>query len=241
MEFIKSILDWVGRWQVAQSIAAIFKPVWLPIMTALLALGAGYIQRVPWVWVIMGSAVSFMAMAVGLFFSVSYASARTPAHKLRYVNTIVGTDLGSPPNRKRKRASQATAVGGIPQSYLDKVQVGVQLQNTANFPISAFVEIAETEMLDKKPPRTTYPKPSVTITPGNVVNMMDEPIELDGTPCGKMEGVLNIKIKYGRKGKEHFELSFKAKLEVFMRRDGLISAISTGWDSNRLDAIGPPA
>jgi hypothetical protein len=237
MRYIKSLLDWIGRWQVFQSLWPIFTSILLPIATALTAVGAGYVQRVPVMWIIMASSLTFMAIIVAMFFVSSFTDMRTPAHKLRYISTVVAVDLAMPPNRKSKRASTSTTTLGIVQSYLDKVQVGVQLQNVAAFPISAHIVSATTKMSGKEPPRTEYPKPSVTISPGNVVNMTDVPIEMHSLPCGKMEGVLDMKIKYGRKGRENFELLFKAKLEIFMRKDGLIQFISTAWEANQPGVI----
>jgi hypothetical protein len=168
-----------------------------------------------------------------MFFGSWYAFMRTPADKLRYVATVVTHDL-SPLNRAAKRGQ---GVNRTAQRTLDKIQLGVQLHNTAHFPISAFLEFADTEMEDKRPPRTDYPKAPVTVTPGNTIVMLDVPIEMVGTPCAKLEGRMFIKVKYGFPKNEKYELSFKAKIEALIRHDGFIQATYTHWDTNQPELL----
>lgn len=235
----KSFIDWIGRFQVVQSLLAIFKPALMPGLSAILTGAAGYFGGLPLMWILMATALVFMGVIVGIFFIEARANMRTPSNKLRYAGTIVNYDL-QPARRHDRRAAVAVerrAGGSQPptlQRHLDKTQIGVSLHNSASFPISAILVSAETEMEEKKPPRTDYPKAPVLILPGNTLFMMDVPIPMDGHPCEKLEGRLNLKIKYGFPGREKYELLFKGKVEALIRPEGFLQMTYTNWDSQQI-------
>jgi hypothetical protein len=228
---ITSALDWIGRYQVVQSLLAVKWPAGL----ALLAAMSGYVGHAPLMWIVMATAMTFMAGIVAIFFSNQYSQNRTPAHKLRYNGTLTNCSV-MPLNRKSKRAAQSVTgdTQSVVQRHIDKIQIGVSLFNSAPFPIFVHIEHAETEMESKTPPRTKYPKDSVEILPGNVVFMTDQPISMDGHPCERIEGKMDIIVKYGRKNDEKYELRFKGKVEALIRPDGFLQGNYTHWDSQQI-------
>lgn len=220
-------MDWIGRWQTVQSIVTFLKPTFGPFVVAALAAITGIAGHEPWMWIIMATSLTFMATIAAMLFAKYYSFMRSPAHKLRYMGTTYTQDL-HPLNRQGRRTSDTT--GRIVKRTIDKSQVGVQLHNSAHFPISAILVEADTEMDGNRPPRATFPKKPVTIFPGNVIMMMDDAIPMNQTPCERLEGRLYIKIKYGLQGNENNELIFKAKLEVLIREDGFVHGTYTHWD-----------
>ena len=118
----------------------------------------------------MAVALTFMAVITGMFFLRYYAAMITPTHKILYAGTVVNFEL-HPLNRLSRRASAAT--NKPIHRALDKMQVGVALQNSASFPISVLLAEANTEMDGRKPPRSLFPKKPVLVFQGNVVTITD--------------------------------------------------------------------
>lgn len=224
---MSKFLDWIGRLQTVQSIYLFAKPFLWPALGAALTGSLGIVGHQPFMWVVMAVALTFMAVTVGVYFARSYRDQISPAHKIRYNGTIVNYDLTS----LARRARRAQQTGAIPARTIEKVQVGVSLHNSANYPITIFLENAETEMEGETPPRSMFPKQATTILPGNTVFVMDDPIDMNNHPCEKLEGHMNLRIKYGYKGREKFSLQFAGRVEVLMRPEGFIGGIYTHWDS----------
>lgn len=224
---LKQFIDFIGRIQVVQSIIGFIKPFIWPWVYAMLIGAAGYYTHFPLVWVLMATAMAFAGVAVGIVYADAYRDRHSPLNKIRYAGTITNYDL-TPLNRKGRQASKA---GAPPIRTLAKTQIGVALFNSAHFPISVILENAKTEMEELEPPRSEYPRPPVLIVPGNSVFVMDDPIDMEGHPCEKLEGRMNLKIRYGLPGKEKYELNFAGRVEALMRPEGFLSGNYTHWDA----------
>ena len=223
-------LDAVGRAQVVQSIYAFLAKAGITTGVTVVTVVAGIFESCPIVLLAPLGALAFMGSTVGLYYLSAYGYTQTPANKLRYVGTMAPIDLD--PGKKSKKA---LITHGTPIfRTISKAQLGVQLQNHAHFPISAYIESAASAVEDNTPPRTEYPKEPVTILPGNTVFMCDEPIAMESHLCGRLEGRMDIIVKYGKPGKEKFELSFNGRVEIFMTAEGLVQATYTHWDSNQI-------
>jgi hypothetical protein len=192
---------------------------------------AGWFGHLPLMWIMMASALTFMGVTAGVFFVGTTKDRNTYVHKIRYRGTIVNYDL-TPLARKGRRAQ---ATGAVPARTLDKVQIGVSLHNSARFPITVILQRAETEMEGERPPRSMFPRQPTTIFPGNTVIVADDPISLTAHPCEKLEGHMDLTIRYGPKGREKFELHFAGRVEVLMRPEGFIGGIYTHWDSELIN------
>jgi hypothetical protein len=147
-------------------------------------------------------------------------------HKLRYVSTHVGVDL-----ERDNRAAQAKVSKPQTNRKLSKIQIGVQLFNAANYPVSAFTESVRTSIEGHCPKETAVKRP-VIIGPGNQLVMADHAIDLTDTACGPLKGRIEMTIKYGQKGKEKYTLEFKADLQIFIQPDGRLSQVFTNWDAS---------
>lgn len=225
----KRFIDFIGRVQVVQSILAFLKPFVWPWVAAVLTGTVGYFGNQPLMWVLMASALSFMGVSVGFWFIDNYRQRKSPVNKFLYAGTAFNYDL-KPMARQARRAA---ATGAIQARLLDKAQIGVYMQNSAPFPISAFLETAETEIEGIKPPRSLFPRQSVTILPGNTVLMADDAIEMDSHVCEKLEGRMDLKIKYGMPDDEKHELRFRGRVEALMRPEGFLQGTYTHWDPDQ--------
>jgi hypothetical protein len=167
-----------------------------------------------------------------------------PQNKLIYKGTNVlidlePIDLPLAGNRKMRRAGVAQKTEPVTlkenqirvgiKRTIKNGQIGVELQNFATFPLSVLLFAATTELAGELPPRTSFPKSSALIQPGSIFNINDDRIAMDGIPCGRMDGQLDMTIKYGLPGKERFELRFVANLDVRMEEWGYISQVASSW------------
>lgn len=228
-KWFKNILDWVGRWQVLQQLLALIKPFVWPWIFAVLTAAAGYVGHQPLMWILMASGLAFMGVSVGVFFADTYRQRKTPVNKLLYAGTQVNYDLKDLPRSARR----AAATGAVQARTLDKIQIGVSLHNSGPFPISAILENAETEMEGMKPGRSLFPRQPTIIGPANTYLIMDDPIPMDGHICEKLEGKMDLVVRYGLPGKENNVLRFKGRVEALMRPDGFLNGTYTHWDSDQ--------
>ena len=196
-------------------------------MLAVTAGGAGWIGHMPLMWIIMAAALTFMGTMVGIFFSGTYRDRISPEHKVLYQGTHVGVDLTELPRKARR----AQATGAVPARTIEKIQIGIYLQNAARFPISVLLENAETEVEEETPPRSMFPKRPTIIVPGNTVFVVDDAIPMHGHVCERLEGRMKLKLLYGMPGREKYSLYFAARLDIVMYPNGVMQQVLTNWDS----------
>lgn len=200
----------------------------------MLSTGLGVWQEIPYMWVLVGASLVFMGIAVGITYVDYYKNSKSPLNKIRYVGTIVNYDLIEL-NRHANKAKDKLGKNNIVLTrQINDVQIGVQLRNDATFPISVILFSAKTEMEKLKPRGYDYPKDPVILLPGNTLQTMDIPIAMGGIECKKLEGRMEIIIKYGFKGKENNTLEFKGRIDAMMLPVGFINGIYTSWDSEQI-------
>lgn len=98
-------------------------------------------------WICLGVAGVFALTMMGLLASAAYKQFHDPANKLRYNGTIFNFDLNPVPhNRKARRANPAQQQGNMvlhlrpPERNLLRGQLGIQVFNSATFPMSIILE-----------------------------------------------------------------------------------------------------
>lgn len=242
------LLEWLGRIETIHALVTseFIRTLLLPTVVTVIGAGVGVLQGVPLMWIIVGSSLIFMAITQSLLRTDEYKERRNPQNKLKVV-VIFQMDLvpAAVPfmgNRKQRLAQKAT--GQEPRvlqtdinPYVNRImsigQLGVQLTNTATFPISCYLESAKTDIEGIMPPRSDFPKPPCVIPTGGKVRVVDDRIELDDMPCHTLSGNLDMLIKYGLPGKEHFELRVNGPVEVHMTTWGLVSSITLSLDASR--------
>jgi hypothetical protein len=55
---------------------------------------------------------------------------------------------------------------------------------------------------------------------------MDDSIDMDDRPCGRLVGSVGILIRYGRPGKEIYELHTECNVSIIMEHYGFVGMIS---------------
>jgi hypothetical protein len=190
----------------------------VPVVMAAMSGTAGIMGGVPFMWIIMASAVTFWAVAFALFVVDVLRERKSPQNKLTQrpvfqcdLNTATVPIAG---NRKQRLAQQAqrqpaqsispTQVHPLVPRTLYRGQIGIELANNALFPISCILSSAETEITGQRPPRSIFPKQPAIIPPGGIFRFMDDPIELDDMPCQRLSGRINMLVKYGLPENERF-------------------------------------
>jgi hypothetical protein len=106
---------------------------------------------------------------------------------------------------------------------LAKGQLGVEIFNTVPFPISCFLENADSSIEGFAPPRSSFPKPPVMIPPLGRTRVCDDPMDMDNRECGKLIGNMRLHLKYGQPGNEKFDHVFAGKLHIHMENYGFVS------------------
>jgi hypothetical protein len=236
----KRALEYVG---IGHSIHTVvqteFFQTWLIPLGSTMLTGAAGAGQAPLMWVITASSIVFATTTIGLAGMWALRAQNSPQNKLTY-KPVFHCDLTPREapligNRQRRRSQgpplmlSSTQLNPNVTRTLDKVQVGVEITNTALFPISFFLESAETEIEGEKPPRSVFPRPIATIAPGTSVRVMDDTIEMEEYPCQRLSGKIDMMIKYGRPGDEVFELHPKGVLDVIVESYGFVAQIMVNF------------
>lgn len=223
--FIK-FLDWLGRFQIIQALGH-YAWAYIPALWVVLTGSAGIVGGAPLMYVMVAvTVVAAFALWAFQLFSVQ-KDYNSPLNKLKILNTVFAHDLAPAEehNRQIRRGVAKTKliVPARPRR-ITKCQLGVEVLNTASFPISVIAWSAETELYGKNPPRTKYPKLPALLQPGGTVWIHDEPIELNA-PCELLNGSINITIRYGKPGDEKYTLVHNGTVEVFMEPVGFLKGV----------------
>jgi hypothetical protein len=220
------VLEWTGHYQTIQAIlqAEFIRTLLLPTVTAVGTAVLGWLEQIPLMWVLMATALAFMGTMQGVLSASGYLERKNPAYKLQVLRHIFSFNLVSVGGPNRKQRMAAKAQGGVPAvpayRHLEKGQLGFEVWNRASFPMSIIVVEANTEIEGERPPMAKFPKAPIIIQPGTTMWIHDDAINLDNMLCENLDGKMDIKIKYGRLGKERFELNQKGTVEIFMESFG---------------------
>lgn len=247
---IKPGLEWIGLLDTIHNIAQaeFIRTMLTPVVATAMTAISGYLGGVPTMWVLVGCGLMFASVTTGMLRGSQYIERKNPLNKIRYVGTDFGCDLHPAQvpaqlnlpnlNRQSRRAAtkqkQSRDLGpteihpGVPRT-MDKAKIGVTVKNVATFPISCLMDMAQTDVEGITPPRGQFPRDRMTLLPGSIVTFRDDTIEMDGHPCGRLTGNMDILLKYGLPGKENFELKFKAVLDIHMEAFGVVTSVHSRW------------
>lgn len=208
------------------TVTAIATFIW-PLLLTGGAIVSGVISHESVMWIVMAAALTFMGTTTGILMGSLYLERKNPQNKILTRSTIFTHDLGpvQDHNRHTRRGMKSTSlIVPNPPRRIIKGQLAIELINTASFPISVFIESAETSVEGQLPGRTKYPKAPVMQQPGAIFWVHDEPIEID-LPCGIVRGEMNLVIKYGHPGRERYTLIHKGNVEVFFEPNGFMRGL----------------
>jgi hypothetical protein len=118
---------------------------------------------------------------------------------------------------------------------IEKSQIGVEITNAAHFPISVLLTAASTSIGGVTPPRAVFPKGPGIVGPYNKIRVLDDAMEMDGVPCQRLSGQMDLTIKYGKPGKEKFELNPRGIVDIVMTDFGFVSSVTLGFVAETLN------
>lgn len=192
--------------------------VWLwPIIAPALAVAAGYLANVSWLYVIVGAAVTFGAGATGALRFSELRVRIAPVNKLVFTHVTLSADFLKDKGGKR--------------IALQRAQIGYQLQNLAHFPISFVIDDMHTSFEGMVNPKPDRPFRGTEVPPGNVNIYRDDVIPTKGMPLNKeaYEGNLKFRIRYGYVGNEKHVINRNLSLSFVIDNKTGASTI-TFWD-----------
>jgi hypothetical protein len=205
---------------------------------AAIAAVAGYFQALPIMWIVMATTLTAMGTVVTGAVVIYYLERKDPLNKL--ANFVVfqldltrapRAETGNRQQRRGQRTAEGLMLGSqqvdprVPRT-MDKAQLGVEVTNNSLYPISGFVERAYTEISGFIPPRSAFPKPPYIILPGQKIRFVDDIIDMEQHPCGKLLGSINMDINYGRAGHEKYSIHVEGRVTITMDEYGLVTWIN---------------
>ena len=199
---------WIKRAAAAGSIKAVayhltvtyVLPIGLPVVAAV----AGYLQRLPWLYVLVGSALTFGGVATGIVRFDEWVDRRSVREKLAF--------------------SQLRIVKNIRGEGL---AIGAEFQSSADISIEFQLESINTRIGDRIPKKRSFDVTRFTI-PRHGRGWFDDHMIDIGTPPrpGTIEGFIECKVKYGRVGNPQYDLMARKQVILSFNEDGLLGPCS---------------
>ncbi len=187
-EFLKWLVVWVS-----------------PFAAAAFTISAGLAAQIPTVLLIPIVAFTFAATTTGMLRFDEWWARRTPRNKLIFHSVSLGIDYERDP------------ITGQPTA-LKKIQVIFTFQNIASFPVSYVVDEIKSSAAQRINPNPHYHTKGSEIGPLSAATYRDDIIDMQSSPLRPfLEGTAMIKLRYGRRGYERYEIS--KQVNVFAALD----------------------
>jgi hypothetical protein len=187
-------------------------------------------------WIIMATSLTAMAVVVCYLIIYLIVERNNPSNKIQW-NPIFQVDLTpvkmpAPGNRSTRRVQKLDDniltthnLNMNVSRTIDKGQLGLEIINNSPLTISCILMSAETSLQEYEPPRSKFPKPPTTILSGGRIRLTDEAFDMNKTPCGSLLGSIDMVIKYGKPGRERYELKVSGAVNVVMEHYGMVSSV----------------
>jgi len=108
--WLKKILEWVGHFETIQAIlhTEFFRTLLWPTVMSGVTAWAGLAGHIPLMWILMATALAFMATMQGLLRTSEFMERKNPLNKLKILQVGIGLDLTPMvvPNRQQRRHGQ---------------------------------------------------------------------------------------------------------------------------------------
>jgi|SRR5215472_6829090 len=199
---------WLRRAIAAGSVKAIASqitltyiiPLGLPLVTAF----AGYLQGLPWMYLLVGAGLMFGAVSTGLVRFDEWMDKRRVTDKLKFSGVRMGKDIHG-------------------SGYF----LGVSFQSAADLSIEFEVQEMRTRLRNNVPEKTSYAQPKIVIPPRGIGWFDDHIIDIGPPPKpGTIEGFVECKVSYGRVGDRRCDLAVKKQVILSFNEDGLLGPCS---------------
>lgn len=201
----KGFVIWILSW-LFPSPQVIYAGVLAMIPTAVAALAfvQGYMQEMPWMWVIMATSLTFAAATHAYLILSIWRDRRNPANKLVFSNLRYLKTVNAP-----------------------QWSLGFAVQNSSTFPIEAELCQIATKIVDRVPLKTISTGQILFIPAGGQGWFDDFAIEVPTTPKTPIDGTLEATIKYGHPGKRKFEMKLRKWVTAASDEEGNF----LGWNA----------
>jgi hypothetical protein len=206
----KNATGWIGRALAAGSIQAVAGHItatyFIPIGAALMTGYAGYIQGLPWMYIMIGAGLMFAAITTGLVKFDEWRDRRRVEGKLAFVSVRAGRNIRGP-----------------------GVFLGILLTNNAKMAISLKIHDVRTRIGDQVPAASGFTKTEFVMQPGNSLFFDDHIINITAPPrSSTLEGFAEFNIEYGRLGMMTHDLCIKKQVILAFNSEGLLEHASWG-------------
>jgi hypothetical protein len=162
----------------------------MPFLLSALAVVVGYLQAVPWLYVIVAATFVFATVATGALRLSEFWARITALNKLGF-QILPAADLV-----RDKKTGKIKSI--------EHVQICIVLQNNAHFPISYIIEELSTSFEGMVNPRPYRDTNGADIAPSTQGWYRDAMIDVKNMPVTKhiFEGHIKFKLRYGLPGNE---------------------------------------
>lgn len=195
--------SWLSREAVSQIISLGISNIIIlisPFVLSAVAVLSGWIEHVPFMWIIMAAVVIFAMTVVGILCVYIFLSAWTPKNKVEIKPFTFAWDA-----KENDDKGMAIKMGNV--------AITANYLNRAHFPISVITEKFDVVIDNNINTEKTSRGQSLIIGPQQEGWFRDNPISLKGVPCTNFDGKVSLTVKYGRPGKEIYQ----SKTDVVIR------------------------
>lgn len=178
----------------------------LPIISAVAAVTAGYLQDIQWMWVIVGGLLSFAAAGQGLVAFSNWRFKQRVADKLSFSIVRTGINFGPVSNA---------------------IRLGIQVSSSYDAPLECEIMKFVT-IIGNRVPRPHLSLPATYRVPANGFLFFDDnTIQIDPPKGGNLDGEIEFEIAYGRPGKRRYKFNGRKRVTMLFGDTG--NHIATNW------------
>jgi hypothetical protein len=171
----------------------------LPFVLTGITAVTGYLQGVPWTYIIVAASFVFAATATGLLRFDEWRFRRTARNKVTVETFALGFDYA------RDAANKPTAV--------ERAQVSLIIKNDATFPIYYIVDEIASSVDGRVNQNPRFIKQSYYIGAKSTTHFRDDVIDMHALPIkSPLEGTIKCKLRYGAQGREKYPIELHWQL-----------------------------
>lgn len=204
---LRRVAKWAVSFVIGEAAQIFVWPILPPVGVGVM----GWLQDIPWFYLAVGTMLAF---AAGITWLVQF-------DQWRYRNRVVDKLILQRVTTNRRRDQQGHAT---------EISIGVQLENTAMFPITCRMTEISTRFLEFYPPRREFDTRDFSVPANGSNAFQDFYITIPPQPEGTHIGFLQCLIEYGKKGRLSAKLNLRKKVSLTFDAAG--DVIWVQWTDN---------
>lgn len=180
--------------------------VLVPWIVSIWAAVLSYLEQSPMALLVLLASLVFWAVASGMNSFDLFINRRSPQSKLVFGNPLMNLNVDG----------QTQKIKGL--------QFGFEIANNADFPIEYQVDLIESSIFGRINPDPVHVNRGTVLEARSKSAHWDAHIPYDDTMAGKrLEGSLQVRLRYGRPGRLRYENSRAVQLIAYIGDQGKIS------------------